>query len=279
MPPPTLTRPTRLRARRVAQGLKTLIVLQENTGNVALPPNLPNNIRQAITAVIDALAENFEDLKTRLIAQGRYGRVELLTDNACTRARLLDALVRHSKAGDTIDLVVLGHGSSNELVLHGNGRLTGGPNGNIRDLAADAAAQGCAKLRLRMVYMCNCYGSTLNDDWLALGAKASVGSRYNDYMPEPMTTFLLLKWMGGMKIGKAAKEAYEQTIPFYLPFYPPTTRIKMERKEVYVPCPTWDNPLRVCRKYVDVPVGVELVQNSKITETELVVGGDANLRF
>ena len=51
-------------------------------------------------------------------------------------------------------------------------------------LKADAAAKGVPNLNLRMVYMCNCYGSTVNDDWLAAGAKASVGSHMNDMMPE-----------------------------------------------------------------------------------------------
>jgi len=258
---------------------KVLIVLQENSGRIPLPSGVPSNLELLITSVVDSLAETFEDIKTTLQASGIYYRVELLTDVACTRSRLLDELVKHTKNRRTIDLIVLGHGSSDRLNLHGNEVLTGGRSGNIRSLLRDAKRERCNSLNLRMVYMCNCYGSTLNDDWRSIGADASVGSHQNDWMPEPMTTFFIHNWLSGQTAKKAAKNAYNATIPFFTPIYPPTTKIKYKTITIRYPCGLTGFPpqIKMCKRKEKVPDGVELITNSKITETRLVVSG--NSRF
>jgi len=258
---------------------KALIVLQENSGRVPLPGGVPAVFSDTIFSVIDGLAETFEDIKTTLQAANHYDVIHLLTDNLCSRKQLLDALVIETQKSRTIDLIVLGHGSSERLNLKRRPHLTGTASGNIRSLLTDARRRGVNQLNLRMVYMCNCYGSTLNDDWVAIGAKASVGSRFNDYMPEPMTTFFVHNWLSGQKVGDAAKNAYKTTIPFYTVIYPPTMRPRYKKLKVKYPCPTWTDPLKMCEKEVKIPDGVDFVTHSWITETELVVGGNRNLVY
>ena len=157
--------------------------------------------------------------------------------------------------------------------------LIGGPGGNIRSLLPQALNQGILALNLRMVFMCNCYGSTLNDDWISIGAKSSVGSKMDDNMPEPMTTFFVHNWLNGLKVSDAAIQAYHATIPFYNKVYPPSTQIKYKTIDVPYPCPTIRNPLKKCYKQVQIPDGVNFITNSKILETELIVGGNTNLVF
>lgn len=258
---------------------KALIVLQENSGRVPLPPGVPTALADATFALIDGLAETFEDIKTTLQANNRYDVVNLLTDNLCSRAKLLDALLTETQRGRTIDLIILGHGSSERLIMKRQPNLTGGSTGNVRTLLTDAQNRGVASFNLRMVYMCNCYGSTLNDDWLAIGAKVAVGSKLNDYMPEPMTTFFVHNWLGGQSAKDAAKNAYQATIPFYVALYPPTTRVVHKTIKVRYPCPTLLDPSRMCEKEVQVPDRVDLVANSKIVETELIVSGNGNVKF
>ena len=258
---------------------KSIVVLQENSGKVELPRLVPAMLREAIYAIVDALAETFEDVKTTLQASNRYDTVHLLTDNLCSRTSLLNCLVEETKKGRWIDLIVLGHGSSESLELKKRPNLSGGLNGNIRSLLSDAQRRGVASIKLRMVYMCNCYGSTLNDDWVAVGAKASVGSKMNDYMPEPMTTFFVHNWLNGQKVRDAAKNAYESTIPFYLAIYQPSIRVRQKKIKVKYPCPSLNNPLKLCEKEVEVPDGVDFVPNSKVVETELLIAGNGNLTF
>jgi hypothetical protein len=258
---------------------KALIVLQENSGRVALPGGVPAPLRDAIFAVIDGLAETFEDIKTTLQSANRYDVVHLLTDNLCSRSQLLNALVTETQRNRIIDLIVLGHGSNETLMMKRLPHLSGGASGNIRKLLTDAQRLGVNKLNLRMVYMCNCYGSTLNDDWVAIGAKASVGSKMNDYMPEPMTTFFIHNWLAGQKVRDAARNAYQATIPFYVLAYPPTLRRRYKTIKVPYPCPTWTDPLKMCERELQVPDGVDLITNSKIVETELLVRGNGNTVF
>lgn len=258
---------------------KSLIVLQENSGQTPLDSSLPAGIRTQVAAVVDGLAERFEDILTTLQAAGKYDAVHLLTDNACSRARLLDALVSEAQRGRTTDLIVLGHGTTEKLFLKVTPHLRGGASQSIRSLLTDARARGVANLTLRMVYMCNCFGSTVNDDWLAIGAKVSIGSQQLDMMPEPMTTFFIHNWLAGQKAKDAAKNAYEATIPFYLAIYPPTARVKYKRTEVPFPCPTFADPFRTCKKTVDIPDGVEFTPHTYVEQTRLVVSGNQNARF
>jgi hypothetical protein len=258
-------------------GQKALILLQENTGGGVqyLPDWTPEWLNAAVTAVIDQLAETFEDLKTQLQAAGRFDVVHMLSDQACTRARLLDCLVEEANKGRLVDLVVLGHGSADRLELNGES-LT---DGQIRSLRTDAQARGVQDLTLRTVYMCNCYGSTLNDAWCAIGADASVGSRQNDWMPEPMTTYFIHDYLGGKPVAQAARDAYNATIPWFFAIYPPTPHITYSTVQVPYPCPTWADPFRFCHQDIQVPTGVDFTPNPKVLETELLVEGDGSVTF
>jgi hypothetical protein len=98
-------------------------------------------------------------------------------------------------------------------------------------------------------------------------------------MPEPMTTFFIHNWLAGEKAKDAAKNAYEATVPFYLPIYPPSTKIKYKRVEVSYPCPTLTDLLRRCKKTVDMPDGVEFIPHTNVEQTKLIVAGDQNAKF
>jgi len=264
----------------VSYGQKVLIVLQENTGRLSsLPEDTPEQIKAMIAVVVDALAETFEDLKTTLQANGKYNKVVLLTDLNCTRAKLLENLVLYTKQGWTIDLLIMGHGSSNSLELYGGQHLTAQ---NIQSLKTEAQAQGCTKLNLRLVYMCNCFGSTTNDDWIAAGALHSIGPLGKNALHEPQITFFMNNWVGGQTPGAAATNAYNATIPFYLLIFPPQPVTRWEKRPVQVPCGLrWDPTCVVaglptgcvrtvyCTAYIDFPV-VTWQQNERIVSSQPV---------
>ena len=259
---------------------KAIILLQENSGVTPLDSSIPPPLREQIRAIIDTFAETFEDVKMSLQAAGRYDVIYLLTDNSCTRPELLNALVEETKKGRTIDLVILGHGSPESLHLKKRAhRLTGGAGGKIQSLLPDAKAKGVYAINLRMVYMCNCYGSTVNDDWLAVGAKVSVGPLAVDWIPEPMTTFFMHNWLTGQTAKDAAKNAYDATVPFYLPIFPPTPKFKYKTTEITYPCPTLDDPFRTCKKQFQVPDGVEFIPHTNVQQSELIVEGDLDSTF
>ncbi|PAW65665.1 MAG: hypothetical protein B9S38_14850 [Verrucomicrobiia bacterium Tous-C4TDCM] len=247
---------------------RTLILLQENNdGSSYMTGALPAGpVRDAADAIVDSFIEGGEATKLQALAAGRYQRFVNLSDSACTRANLLAELIRQSKDGFITDLAVLGHGSPESLRLNGENltgqttttlvnpitgtRSTFTNTGSIRTLLSDArATQGSAfNFKLRLVHMCNCFGGTTNDDWLAIGAKTSVGAPLMNWMPEPMITFF---WDDFVKNDKRAIQAAADSLV--------ATRILWQA----------------------VP-GYTTVQSNgltKIQETQQVVAGNGNLIF
>jgi hypothetical protein len=211
-----------------AQNKKVAIILQENTGTTILNDILQSPTKEAATRVIDALAEGFESVKTHMQAAEKYSKIIDLSDINCTRAKLLTNLVNESAAGNTIDLFIYGHGGTNSLVLHDNARLTGQirsklgvvtSEGNIRTLLSEARTQKGSRFnfKLRLVYMCNCFASSCNDDWVAIGAKASIGATFLNCMPEPMITFFINDFVvNNLPANTAALNAWNASKPFYV---------------------------------------------------------------
>jgi hypothetical protein len=247
---------------------RTLILLQENNdGSSYMTDALPAGpVRDAADAIVDSFIEGGEAAKFQALANGRYQRFVNLSDAACTRANLLAQLIKQSKEGYVTDLAVLGHGSPESLRLNGENLtgqttttiinpLTGARStvtnpGSIRKLLTDArATQGSTfNFKLRLVHMCNCFGGTTNDDWLAIGAKTSVGAPLMNWMPEPMITFF---WDDFVKNDKRAIQAASDSLA--------ATRILWQA----------------------VP-GYTTVQSNgltKIQETQQVVAGNGNLIF
>lgn len=196
-----------------AQDRKVLIVLQENGSSSVLTSWIDNAQDRANTdRVIDALAETFQDFKVRLQADGRYNNVVYLTDNNCTRPRLLDALKNNNTSGTVVDLLILGHGSNESLKLK-VGTLTGGTTGNIRALKTENNNQN---FNLRLVYMCNCKGGSTADDWLSIGANTVVAFPRNNYMPEPQITWFFDDFLLKNKTAiNAANDSYNASKPLY----------------------------------------------------------------
>lgn len=257
---------------------RTLILLQENSSSKSYLTDIlpPGPIRTAADAIIDRFAENGEAAKFQALQAGHYQRFINLSDTACTRTNLLSQLIRQSNEGFTVDLAVLGHGSPERLSLNNGGSLTGltrrtvtnritglrttvTDQGTIRSLLSEARTlQGANfNFKLRLVHMCNCFGASTNDDWLAIGAKVSVGTPAMDWMPEPMNTFF---WEDFVKNDKRVTQAASDSLAatrFAWQFVPGYTTIQTSATATS-------------------PAGVGL---SKIQETRQTVLGDGNLIF
>ena len=114
---------------------RTLILLQENSSGSSYLEDIlpPGPIRTAVDGLIDTFVESSESENFRHLAtdvplgqsSAPYQRFVNLSDELCTRANLLNALIAETRAGRTIDLAVLGHGSNEFLGLHDGDSLTG----------------------------------------------------------------------------------------------------------------------------------------------------------
>lgn len=165
-------------------------------------------VEKKLVEVTDNLLESVELLVNGYAsaAPEHFGEVVILRNSTALHENLRDTLVRLSRAGKLIDLLVLTHGRDDSIALSGGTAITGA---HIRALRS---ANGGAPLRLRAVYMMSCVGSSLNKAWLAAGAKVSSGAFRNNYLPEPTTFFFFLNWKKGLSFADAVTTAYLRTI-------------------------------------------------------------------
>ncbi len=254
---------------------RALILFQENSnGSSYMTDVLPAGpVRDAADAIIDNFIENGEAAKFQALAAGRYDRFINLSDANCTRVKLRDELIKQSKEGYVVDLAVLGHGDRETLFLNNGEILTGNtettevitfPSGlqvrvpkniSIRSMLREAQAlEGSSfQFKLRLVHMCNCFGATTNDDWVAIGAKTSIGSSTMDWMPEPLITFF---WDGFVKDDKRASQAAADALA--------------ATRTLWQAVPTYNTPQTT---------GPGVVGLTKIQETNQTVAGNGNLIF
>lgn len=167
--------------------------------------SLATSLREKIKTVTDTLIESAELALNRYAsaAPQHYDSVAVLRDGTATYEELKRKLIELSKAGKMIDLMILTHGGEDTISLVND--IDGAK------IKAMKAEHGRA-LNLRSVYMMNCIGSSLNDAWIAAGAKVSSGSIRNNYLPEPTTHFFWENWKAGQSFETAATGAYRRTI-------------------------------------------------------------------
>ena len=109
---------------------------------------------------------------------------------APTLANLAATLESLADQGYTIDLFVFSHGWPDEFKgTHGSFNETDYiTSDDIRKLARPGSSYtGYASLPIRIVYQMNCYGSTLNDDWRAIGATVAMGPQWINFKVKPST--------------------------------------------------------------------------------------------
>jgi hypothetical protein len=112
-----------------------------------------------------------------------------------TKENLARELNRLRDEGYVVDLFIFSHGWK-DMFRTSKGTYGENTTVNQRWLEANVTEP----LKLRMVWQCNCYGSTLNDFWASIGAKAAAGSRFVNFYPTRFRKFMK-EWRAGSRFG------------------------------------------------------------------------------
>lgn len=190
---------------------RTMIAVQStavcNCEYLGLQGILTSSQCSTVVSLANQAANTFTSYKQTLLSTGRYQRLVNLTGNSCKRANLLNELIKQSKDGYVVDLYLFGHGGPEFIELVGE-FLTGGEGGNLRSMLTEARNREGASFnfKLRLVYMGECFASTLNDDWIAIGAKVSLGAGHLDYMTEPMSYSFVYNFVENHKTVAEARD-------------------------------------------------------------------------
>ena len=135
----------------------------------------------------------------------KYREVIILEDAKATYANLKLTLHDLAKRGFLIDVFTLAHGDSSSFSGYKGASISGTDLKAIRDTYGNP-------LPLRIVYMMNCKGGGLNDEWLYMGAKAVAGAIENNYIPEPMMSKFWNNWLRGDNFSTAVSSAYNDSV-------------------------------------------------------------------
>lgn len=207
---------------------RTFVLMQESVSTSYMTEWMSPTQRAIAEALIDPIAVTQLASHMTLMTAGRYQRFVNLSGAACTRSTLLSTLIDETARGNVVDLAILGRGSNETLAMNAGPALTGATRtslgtislaGSIRSMLTDARAQRGAgfNFNLRLVYMNNSFSMTLNDDWLAIGAKTSIGVRRNNYMPEPtLRTFWSRFLESDFRTSEAVAAAYANSRGLWL---------------------------------------------------------------
>lgn len=117
-----------------------------------------------------------------------------------TQDHLMSEINRLGAEGYTTDLYIFSHGFGPSF------RSSKGEYGQNTPITAKELLQGISTPNLRLVWQCNCYGSTLNPTWIQLGAKASTGARFNNFFPTRWNGFIE-RWNAGKTLEIALEES------------------------------------------------------------------------
>ena len=178
------------------QELPVLIVFIENAGRVA-GVTLPRWASQ----LLDWSSEEYGKLVVRVQARRHYRRIVVLEDEEATASHLVRALLEADDA--VVDVLMLVHGQSGYACGCGDHRVSADFFAALRQLRA----VGLARFRLRIVYQMNCYGQTLGEEWISIGARAVNGAVGVNWLPEPSLSIFLNGWLGGRSFGESVRRS------------------------------------------------------------------------
>lgn len=132
--------------------------------------------------------------------RGHYRRMKWLTGRDATYANFFRAIRKAADDGFVIDVFIECHGDPEVLVVQGGRNIRG------KDIRKELFLRGGE--RIRLVYMMACYGSTLNDDWLAVGAKGVTGHVAVNSIPVFHLPVFLRHWVRGNDAKTATVAGY-----------------------------------------------------------------------
>lgn len=105
-----------------------------------------------------------------------------------TKGNFFDQIIDLTEKGYRIDLYIFSHGWREQF---------GPKNNNAQHISSSDIASrlapsktGYKAIPIRMIWSSTCYGNTLSDDWISIGAKTVAGARFVNFYPHNYGHFI-----------------------------------------------------------------------------------------
>ena len=161
-----------------------------------------------------------------------------------TNANIIKYLKQLAEEGYFVDIFIFSHGHDQQFLTTGTSKDDKDAF-TVDDIKTKLSfrSTGCKKFPIRLVYQVNCYGSSMNQAWIDIGAKSAVGSRYINFLPTNYGRFIK-EWNKGTKLDEAIRLS-EKSVPVGVHTYlladakvkACTKRKKKKKKGCWGKCP------------------------------------------
>ena len=159
--------------------------------------------RRTLSEVVEDFGEDWLIADVEAEADGYYGAYRSLTDDAATFDRFVDAIENYSDDGYLVDLLINLHGTeAGEIVF----------SDEFYPLTQITSEIASRELNVSVVYQTVCFGSTMLDEWEAIGIHAINGSVGDNLYVNFAPGAFLKHWIAGMNFDDAVQQAREDDI-------------------------------------------------------------------
>jgi hypothetical protein len=139
-----------------------------------------------------------------------YGKIYWLVGKRATRQRFFESIRHAARNEKIVDVLLFAHGMSELVAFHGGHVCDGEIYYELFSRGGEA---------VRMVYQMNCFGASLNDDWLQAGANGVTGPVGYNIFPTIHMPEYLKRWCRGEDMCTAAHKAYRKAKPYGKKWY------------------------------------------------------------
>ena len=157
---------------------------------------------RTLSEIVELYGEDWVIGKIDRAARGKYKSVIILTDEAATRERFLEALGRAKSDGLSIDVLLDLHASTSILCFNGS-------DVSIDALTSDIKSQN---IKIRALYQTVCYGSYHLPSWDKTGIAAVCGTRDVNSLSLFTPASFVDCWTSGMTFRNAVTSCTQREV-------------------------------------------------------------------
>ena len=170
-----------------------------------------------LVEIVDIYGEEWMIDELTEVAESKYNKICVLTDETATENALLDTLQMLSENDHDIDIIFCLHGSPNSIHFHQSSQFIGIFTDKITERG----------IHIRSLYQTNCYGSKTIDDWEKTGIVAVNGSKEVNSVVLFAPFYFLEEWTGGKSYQDAVLTAFNRELEKYEEYNTPELPISI----------------------------------------------------
>lgn len=170
-----------------------------------------------LVEIVDIYGEEWMIDELTAVAEAKYNKICILTDETAKENNLLDTLQMLSEDDYDIDIIFCLHGSANTIHFYQSSQYIG--------IFTDKIIE--REINIRALYQTNCHGSKTIDDWEKTDILAVNGSKEVNSIVLFAPFYFLEEWTNGKSYEDAVLTAFNREVEKYNEYNSPELPISI----------------------------------------------------